>query len=76
MQIAKDTTQRIVLEAGKDRRRKLLNLFYKCIGEDITIMDTVDYEALIQENKRLVSQLKMLNELRQAELDRQDVHRR
>lgn len=76
MQIAKDTTQRIILEAGKDRRRKLLNLFYKYVGEDITIMDTVDYEALIQENKRLVSQLKMLNELRQAELDRQDVHRR
>ena len=76
MEIVKDTTRRILLPEGKDRRRKLLNLFYKYIGEDITIMDTHDYEALIKENARLISQLKMINELRQAELDRQDVHRR
>ena len=36
MEIANDPTNRIVIEEGKDRRRKLLNLFFKYIQEDIT----------------------------------------
>lgn len=70
------STFRIVLEPNKERRRKLQQLFYKYVGEDITMMPTMEYEMLVKERDRLVSQLKMMNEMRQAELDRKDVHRR
>lgn len=70
------STFRIVLEPNKERRRKLQQLFYKYAGEDITMIPTMEYEMLVKERDRLVSQLKMINEMRQAELDRKDVHRR
>lgn len=70
------STFRIVLEPNKERRRKLQQLFYKYAGGDITMMPTMEYEMLVKERDRLVSQLKMMNEMRQAELDRKDVHRR
>ena len=70
------STFRIVLEPNRERRRNLQQLFYKYVGEDITMMPTMEYEMLVKERDRLVSQLKMMNEMRQAELDRKDVHRR
>ena len=75
MEIANDPSNRIIIEEGKDRRRKLLNIFYKYIQDDIIIVPKTEYDRLIKEIKRLEVQNKMLNELRQAELDRQDVHR-
>lgn len=67
---------RIQIEPGKDRRRKLQSIFYKYASEDITMMPTMEYEMLVKERDRLTTQLKMMNEMRQAELDRRDVHRR
>ena len=75
MEIANDPTNRIVIEEGKDRRRKLLNLFFKYIQEDITILPTFEYNRLVSEMKKLEVQNKLLNEMRQAEIDRRDVHR-
>ena len=75
MEIANDPTNRIVIEEGKERRRKLLNLFFKYIHEDIVIVPKFEYDRLIKEMKNLEVQNKMLNEMRQAEADRRDIHR-
>lgn len=75
MQIANSIENRIQLEEGKQRRRQLLQIFYKYITEDITIIPTYEYKRILDENRKLSVQLKMLNELRQAEADRRDVHR-
>lgn len=75
MEIANDPLNRVKLEEGKTRRRKLLNLFYKYIGQDVTILNTCEYERLLKINHTLNSQLKMMNEMRQAEIDRRDIHR-
>ena len=75
MQIANDPANRVILEEGKTRRRQLMQLFYKCIGQDVTILNTCEYERLIRENETLEAQLKMLNQIRQAELDKKDIHR-
>ena len=75
MEIANDPTNRIVIEEGKDRRRTLLNLFFKYVQEDITILPTFEYNRLVSEMKKLEVQNKLLNEMRQAEIDRRDVHR-
>ena len=75
MEIANDPSNRIVIEEGKERRRKLLNLFFKYIHEDIVIVPKFEYDRLIKEMKNLEVQNKMLNEMRQAEADRRDIHR-
>lgn len=75
MEIANDPTNRIVIEEGKERRRKLLNLFFKYIHDDIVIVPKFEYDRLIKEMKNLEVQNKMLNEMRQAEADRRDIHR-
>lgn len=75
MEIANDPLNRIKLEEGKTRRRQLMNLFYKYIGQDVTILNTTEYQRLLDENHKLEVQLKMINSLRQAEIDRQDIHR-
>ena len=75
MEIANDPSNRIVIEEGKERRRKLLNLFFKYIHEDIVIVPKFEYDRLIKEMKNLEIQNKMLNEMRQAEADRRDIHR-
>ena len=84
MEIANDINNRIVLKEGKQRRRQLMLLFYKYIREDVTIIPTHEFEALVDkympnqgegENKVLESQVKMMNAMAQAEKDRLDIHR-
>ena len=75
MEIANDPLNRVKLVEGKTRRRQLLSLFYKYIGQDVTILNTSEYERLLKVNQTLNSQLKLLSEMRQAELDRRDIHR-
>lgn len=75
MELAPDPTNRIQLEEGKDRRRKLMQMFYKYVGQDVTILPTSEYNRLLEAKKKLETQLKIMNEMRQAELDRQDIHR-
>ena len=75
MEIANDPSHRIRLEERKTRRRQLLNMFFKYINQDVTIMTTPEYDRLIKENKTLIAQVKLLNEMRQADLDRRDIHR-
>lgn len=75
MQIANSTENRIQIEEGKNRRRQLIQLFYKYVKEDVTILPTIEYQRLLDENKKLEVQLKLINEMRQAEADRRDVHR-
>lgn len=75
MEIANDPLNRVRIEEGKDRRRKLLNLFFKYVKEDVTIIPTYEYNRLVQENKKLETQLNLFNQMRQAELDRKDIHR-
>lgn len=75
MEIANDPTNRIIIEEGKDRRRKLLNLFFKYIHEDVVIVPYFEYDRLVKEIKKLEVQNKLLNEMRQAEADRRDIHR-
>ena len=75
MEIANDPSNRIVIEEGKDRRRKLLNLFFKYIHEDVVIVPYFEYDRLVKEIKKLEVQNKLLNEMRQAEADRRDIHR-
>lgn len=75
MEIANDPMNRVKIVEGKGRRRQLMSLFYKYVTEDVTILNTLEYQRLLDDNKKLRSQLKMMNELRQAELDRQDIHR-
>ena len=75
MEIANDPSNRIVIEEGKDRRRKLLNLFFKYIHEDVVIVPHFEYDRLVKEIKKLEVQNKLLNEMRQAEADRRDIHR-
>ena len=70
MEFANDPLNRVKLDEGRTRRRQLLNLFYKYIGEDVTIMNTLEYERLINDNKQLRYQIKVLNEIRKAEVDR------
>lgn len=75
MEIANDPSNRIIIEEGKDRRRKLLNLFFKYIHEDVVIVPYFEYDRLVKEIKKLEVQNKLLNEMRQAEADRRDIHR-
>lgn len=75
MEIANDPSNRVILEEGKDRRRKLLNLFYKYVREDVVIIPKFEYDRLLKENRTLEVQNKLLNEMRQAEIDRRDIHR-
>lgn len=75
MEIANDPLNRIVFEEGKERRRKLLNVFYKYIRDDVVIVPKYEYDRLLKEIKNLETQNKMLNEMRQAEADRRDIHR-
>lgn len=75
MEIANDPSNRIVFKEGKDRRRKLLNTFFKYIHQDVVIVPKVEYDRLVQDIRNLKSQNKMLNEMRQAEADKRDIHR-
>ena len=75
MEIANDPLNRIIIEEGKDRRRKLLNLFFKYIHEDVVIVPYFEYDRLVKEIRKLEVQNKLLNEMRQAEADRRDIHR-
>ena len=75
MEIANDPSNRIVFEEGKDRRRKLLNTFFKYIHQDVVIVPKGEYDRLVQDIRNLKSQNKMLNEMRQAEADKRDIHR-
>jgi len=75
MEIANDPTNRIIIEEGKDRRRKLLSIFYKYINDDIVLVPKFEYDRLLKEIKTLETQNRMLNEMRQAEADRRDIHR-
>lgn len=75
MEIANDINNRIVLKEGKQRRRQLMLLFYKYIREDVTIIPTHEFEALVDKIKVLESQVRMMNAMVQAEKDRLDIHR-
>lgn len=75
MEIANDPMNRVRIEEGKDRRRKLLNLFFKYVKEDVTIIPTMEYNRILSENRKLETQLRLINEMRQAEADRRDIHR-
>ena len=75
MEIANDPSNRIIVTEGKERRRKLLNLFFKYIQDDVTILPTSEYNRLLGEMKKLEVQNKLLNEMRQAEIDKRDIHR-
>ena len=75
MQIANSVENRIQLKEGVARRRQLLQMFFKYVKEDVTILPTFEYNRLLEENKKLETQLKLINEMRQAEADRRDVHR-
>lgn len=75
MQIANSVENRIQLEEGKNRRRQLLQLFFKYVKEDITILPTFEYQRLLDENRKYKTQIKLMNEMRQAEADRRDIHR-
>lgn len=75
MEIANSTDNRIIIEEGKHRRRQLLQLFFKYIKLDVTIIPTFEYNRILEENRKLISQMKMMNEMRQAEADRRDIHR-
>lgn len=75
MQIANSVENRIQLKEGVTRRRQLLQMFFKYVKEDVTILPTFEYNRLLEENRKLETQLKLINEMRQAEADRRDVHR-
>ena len=75
MEMANDINNRIVLKEGKQRRRQLMLMFYKYVREDVTIIPTVEFEALLDKIKVLETQVKMMNAMAQAEKDRLDVHR-
>lgn len=75
MEIANDPANRVVIEEGKDRRRKLLSLFFKYIKDDVVILPKFEYDRLLKEIKNLSVQNKLMNEMRQAEADRRDIHR-
>lgn len=75
MQIANDPENRVIIKEGSQRRRHLMALFYKYVKEDVTIIPTIEYDTLLKKINTLNHQIKTMNELRQAELDRKDVHR-
>ena len=75
MEIANDPTNRVIIEEGPHRRRKLLSMFFKYIHEDVTIVPTFEYNRLLQSIRNLEVQNKLLNEMRQAEVDKRDIHR-
>ena len=75
MEIANDPSNRIIIQEGKDRRRKLLNIFFKYIHDDIVIVPKFEYDRLVKEMRSLEVQNKLLNEMRQAEADKRDIHR-
>lgn len=75
MEIANSTSNRIVLKEGKERRRQLLNIFFKYINEDIVIVPKPEYDHLLEQIHKLQTQISLFNEMRQAEIDRRDIHK-
>ena len=53
MEMANDINNRIILKEGKQRRRQLMLMFYKYVREDVTIIPTVEFEALLDKIKVL-----------------------